>query len=156
MRHHQALVRGFHDAPTLVLAGAGELLVEGERVRQLGRIDEADKWDALAGALAVVVPSKLESLSLVALEAFASGTPVVANLESEVLAGHLERSRAGHGYRDAESFAQAVQRAGQERAALARAAKAYARGYQWGEVMTAYREELGAIWSEPGATRARR
>jgi glycosyltransferase involved in cell wall biosynthesis len=143
--HHQALVADFHDAPQLVLAGAGELEVSGDRVKLLGRIDETDKWDALAGALAVVVPSRYESLSLVALEGFASGTPLIANLGSDVLAGHLERSGAGAGYSDTESFAEAVREVGESRPALSKAAKAYARAFQWEDVLSAYREELGRL-----------
>ena len=146
LAHHQALVAEFQDAPELVFAGAGELDLRGERVRVLGRIDETDKWDALCGALAAVVPSRFESLSLVALEAFASGTPVVANLDSEVLAGHLERSGAGAGYADAASFAEAVREVGEQRPAMAKAAKAYARAFKWEDVLSAYREELAGIW----------
>lgn len=145
LAHHQALVADFHDAPQLVLAGSGDLEVTGDRVKVLGRIDELDKWDALAGALAVVVPSRWESLSLVALEGFASGTPLIANLGSDVLAGHLERSGAGAGYSDAASFAEAVREVGESRPALSKAARAYARAFKWEDVLTAYREELAAI-----------
>ena len=95
VRRHQALVSAFHDAPALVLAGAGDVKPQGTRVICVGRIDEQAKWDALAGALAVVVPSRYESLSLLTLEAFAVGTPVIGNAASEVVVGQLKRSGGG-------------------------------------------------------------
>jgi glycosyltransferase involved in cell wall biosynthesis len=142
---HQQLVRQFHDAPGLVLAGAGPFRPRGKNLFVLGRIDEQAKWDALAAALAVVAPSQFESLSLVALEAFTAGTPVLGNLESQVLKGHLDRSRAGVGYTDAASFAEAVRRAGAERATLAKAATRYARQYQWSTVTDAWLTAIDAV-----------
>ena len=102
------LRRGAAEVPELVLAGESSMAVAAEGVRVLGRIEEQEKWDGLSAAAAVVVPSAKESLSLLALEAFAVGTPVVGNAASAVVAGHLERSGAGAAYRDAESFAGAV------------------------------------------------
>src|SRR5205085_92355 len=112
---HRALVSQFHDAPTLVLAGGGALDVHGERVRALGRISEEDKWHGLAGALAAVAPSKFESLSLLALEAFAVGTPLIANAESSGLE------------------------------ALSARALQYARAFRWPKVVAAYRAEIARI-----------
>ena len=74
--------------------------VRAEGVRVLGRVSEQEKWDGLAGALAAVVPSPRESLSLLALEAFAVGTPVLGNAASPVVRGHVERSRAGVTFED--------------------------------------------------------
>ncbi|HZN94197.1 MAG TPA: glycosyltransferase family 4 protein, partial [Myxococcales bacterium] len=149
LEHHAGLVRRFHDAPELVLAGTASMRVEGERVRALGRIGEQDKHDGLAGALAAVVPSRYESLSLLALEAFAQGTPVLANGRSDVLAGQVRRSEAGRTYDGAESFAEGVREIGQSRAAMSRKAAAYARGHRWDRVLDAYREQMDRIISEP-------
>jgi glycosyltransferase involved in cell wall biosynthesis len=150
LRHHARLRAHFHDAPPLLLAGTKAMELPGEGVRYLGRIPDEDKHDALAGALAAVVPSRYESLSLLALEAFAQGTPALVNGESEVLAGQAERSGAGLVYRDAGSFAEAVRRAGEEREALGERGRAFARGHTWERVMGAYREELGRIFEEQG------
>jgi len=139
---HAALRRRFHDAPELVLAGSGELRPAGNGVRCLGRIDERDKWDGMAGALAVVVPSQHESLSLLALEGMSQGAPLVANAGSAVLAGQARRSGAGLLFKDEASFAEAVQRAGAERAQLSRRARAFAARHGWDRVVAAYREEL--------------
>ncbi len=145
LKHHAALVKQFHDAPALVLAGAGDLQPRGERVRVLGRIDEQDKWDGLAGALAVVVPSRFESLSLLTLEALAVGTPVVGNAESDVVAGQLERSGGGHGYLDRAGFVDAVRRVGEGREVLSARAKKYAARSRWAQVVDAYLEEVERI-----------
>jgi glycosyltransferase involved in cell wall biosynthesis len=77
LRAYGRLRAAVADAPTLVLAGEASMDIRVEGVRVLGRVSEQEKWDALAGALAAVVPSAKESLSLLALEAFAVGTPVV-------------------------------------------------------------------------------
>ncbi len=61
----------------------------------LGFRPEAEKWDALTGATALVMPSPHESFSFVLLEAWAQGTPVLATAGSPVLRGHVERSGGG-------------------------------------------------------------
>lgn len=133
------------DAPALVLAGEASMNVRAEGVRVLGRVSEQEKWDGLAGALAAVVPSAKESLSLLALEAFSVGTPVLANAASQVLAGHLERSRAGVAFSDAAGFVDAVARVGREHQPMSRAARRYAKGFGWTRVVEAYREEMDAM-----------
>lgn len=151
VRLHQRLVQHFHDAPALVLAGSGELQVSGTRVIKLGRIDEETKWSALAGALAVVVPSRFESLSLLTLEAFAAGTPVLGNAECDVVQGQLERSQAGatFGLDDLESFVAAVQVVGEGREVLAERARTYAAQFTWPRVVEAYLREVDAVRRGP-------
>ncbi|HET9156199.1 MAG TPA: glycosyltransferase, partial [Myxococcaceae bacterium] len=133
------------DAPTLVLAGEASMDVRSEGVRVLGRVSEQEKWDGLAGALAVVVPSPRESLSLLALEAFAVGTPVMGSSASPVVRGHIERSRAGVTFQDAATFVEGMARVREERAVMARAARRYASRYRWTRVVDAYREEMNAL-----------
>ena len=145
LQHHRTLRERFHDAPDLVLAGAQHMELSGPGVRYVGRIPDQEKHDALAGALAVVVPSRFESLSLLALEAFAHGTPVLVNGRSEVLVGQVRRSGAGATYTSFESFADGLRRVGEAREALGEAARAYARQLTWARVVAAYREEMDAI-----------
>lgn len=144
---HQALVSAFHDAPSLVLAGAGNVQPRGTRVICVGRIDEQHKWDALAGALAVVVPSRYESLSLLTLEAFSVGTPVLGNAASDVVVGQLERSGGGVPFEldDDASFGEAVRRVGVERAAMGKAGEKYAAQFTWDAVTAAYLDEIERI-----------
>ena len=143
LKHHRALVNDFHDAPTLVLAGGGTLELEGERVRTLGRISEEDKWNGLAGAMAAVAPSRFESLSLLALEAFAVGTPLLANADSSVLAGHVERSGAGATWHSTASYLEAVQKLGEQ--PLREKALSYSRAFRWPKVVAAFRAEIARI-----------
>lgn len=146
--HHRALRRSDADAPDLVLAGALHMTLGGEGVRYVGRVSEEEKWDALAGARAVIVPSRFESLSLLALEAFAAGTPVVANGHSEVLRGQCARSGAGHCYTDAPSFIEAVKTATGGRSTLGKKGRAFAKRHSWDTVVGIYREELARIMTK--------
>lgn len=85
----------------LLLTGADKLGVrETEDVRYLGFVEEARKFELMAGALAFVHPSPYESLSIVVLEAMAQGTPVIVNGRCEVLADHVEASGSGWVFHD--------------------------------------------------------
>jgi glycosyltransferase involved in cell wall biosynthesis len=141
---HERLTRHFHDAPKLVLAGAGSMEVRGAHALKVGRLDEGLKWSALAGALAVAVPSEFESLSLVTLEAFAVGTPVLGNARSAVVAGQLERSLAGATWTpgDLESYVAAMQVVGEGRETLGARARAYAAQSSWANVVDTYLQEI--------------
>ena len=74
---------------------------EHPRIRHLGFLDDADKFDAMAAADLLIMPSYFESLSMVALEAWALGTPVLANGQCDVLKGQCIRSNAGLYYDNA-------------------------------------------------------
>jgi glycosyltransferase involved in cell wall biosynthesis len=148
LSHFRVLRERFKDAPDLVLAGEANMDVSGEGVRYVGRIEEQDKHDALAGALAVVVPSRYESLSLLTLEAFAQSTPVLVNGHSEVLVGQVERSGAGRTYTDLESFIDGLRDVGTERDALGARGLTYVKKHGWPQVVAAYREEMERILEE--------
>jgi glycosyltransferase involved in cell wall biosynthesis len=84
------------EALSLVFMGTEAMrLPRHPAVRALGFRPEAEKWDALTGATALVMPSPHESFSFVLLEAWAQGTPVLATSGSPVLRGHVERSGGG-------------------------------------------------------------
>jgi glycosyltransferase involved in cell wall biosynthesis len=71
-------------------------------------VSDDDKFDGIAAADALVMPSYLESLSMVALEAWALGRPVLANARCDVLHGQCLRSNAGLYYSSYEEFAEAL------------------------------------------------
>ena len=74
------------------------------RIRHLGFLDDTDKFDAMAAADMLVMPSYYESLSMVALEAWALGRAVLANGKCDVLKGQCIRSNAGLYYDDGTEF----------------------------------------------------
>ena len=81
---------------SLVLIGNSLLPIpEHPRIRHLGFLDDTDKFDAMAAADLLIMPSYFESLSMVALEAWALGRPVLANGKCDVLKGQCIRSNAG-------------------------------------------------------------
>lgn len=63
-----------------------------------GFIDEPYKNTLLNNAKALIIPSKFESLSMVALEAMSLGKIVVANGDCEVLKDHIINSGSGFFY----------------------------------------------------------
>jgi glycosyltransferase involved in cell wall biosynthesis len=82
----------------VVLALAGPVTAQpplGPDVVQLGPVDEADKWSLLRGASALVQPSPHESFSLVLLEAWSVGVPVVVNSRCEATVEHCVQSGGG-------------------------------------------------------------
>ena len=86
---------------TLVLAGTVRMeLPDRSDVRALGRVSEADKAGALAGAQVLVQPSRLESLGIVLFEAWQYGTPVLVHRANQVTSGQTERAGAGRSYAD--------------------------------------------------------
>jgi glycosyltransferase involved in cell wall biosynthesis len=95
----------------LVLVGTPAMPVPPHaRIRHLGFVSDQDKFDVLAAAHALVMPSYFESLSMVALEAWALGRPVLANGKCDVLQGQCVRSNAGLYYENAGDFAAALDR----------------------------------------------
>lgn len=94
---------------TLALMGVKLMAIpEVPYVRFAGQLSDEERAQALEAATVVVVPSPLESLSLLALEAFAVGTPVLANGRSDVLVDHCRRSNAGLYYEGRDEFVEAL------------------------------------------------
>jgi glycosyltransferase involved in cell wall biosynthesis len=90
---------------SLVLIGHSILEIpKHPRIRHLGFVDDQDKFDAMAAADLLIMPSYFESLSMVALEAWALGRPVLANGRCDVLRGQCVRSNAGLYYDTGAEF----------------------------------------------------
>jgi glycosyltransferase involved in cell wall biosynthesis len=93
----------------LVLVGSAVMPVpDHHRIHHLGFLADQDKFDALAAADLLIMPSYYESLSMVALEAWALGRPVLANGRCDVLRGQCIRSNAGLYYENYEEFVEAL------------------------------------------------
>jgi glycosyltransferase involved in cell wall biosynthesis len=112
MRHYAAYAeRAGADALPLILAGPLNLPIPSlPGIRALGRVDDAVRDALMTHARALVMPSPFESLSLVVLEAWNRGTPVIVNARCDVLLGQVRRADGGLYYRTSEDFAGAVQR----------------------------------------------
>ncbi len=93
----------------LVLIGKAILPVPDDpRIRHLGFLSDTEKFDAMAAADVLIMPSYYESLSMVALEAWGMGRPVLANGRCDVLKGQCLRSNAGLYYESYAEFADAL------------------------------------------------
>lgn len=107
--HFERYAQMYPHGLDLVLIGSSVLPIpKHPRIRHLGYLPDADKFDALAAADLLIMPSKYESLSMVALEAWALGKPVLANGACDVLKGQVLRSNAGLYYESFEEFAEAL------------------------------------------------
>ena len=129
-----------HEGPSLVLAGPAKMQVPAHpRVRALGRVSDDERDALLQSALALVVPSPFESLSIVLLEGWNRAVPAIVNARCAVLKGQVRRANGGLYYRSAAEFAEAVEtlRASDpERRALGAQGLAYVeREYRWPTVM---------------------
>jgi glycosyltransferase involved in cell wall biosynthesis len=93
----------------LVLVGSAIMPIpEHPRIHHLGFLSDRDKFDAIAASDLLIMPSYFESLSMVALEAWALGRPVLANGRCDVLKGQCIRSAAGLYYERYEEFAETL------------------------------------------------
>jgi glycosyltransferase involved in cell wall biosynthesis len=92
----------------LVLIGSSKMNIPAHPdIIHLGFLSEEDKFSGLDGSLMLMMPSFYESLSMVTLEAWALGKPVLANAKCDVLKGQCLRSNAGLYYEDYSQFREA-------------------------------------------------
>jgi glycosyltransferase involved in cell wall biosynthesis/2-polyprenyl-3-methyl-5-hydroxy-6-metoxy-1,4-benzoquinol methylase len=102
-------VRARHPQLSLVLLGRPVGAVPDlPRTVVTGFVDEQTKHDAIAGAVALAVPSRHESLSIAALEAWSHGRPTLVNARSPVLVGQSVRAGGGLWYETPEEFEAAL------------------------------------------------
>ncbi len=117
-------------------------LPEEPYVRFAGLLSDRERLEALEAATVVICPSPYESLSLLALEALAVGTPVLANARSAVLVEHCVRSNGGLYYADRDEFVECLTlliRDARLRAAMGRNGRDYIkRNYRWDVVLGKY------------------
>ena len=118
-------------------------------VRFAGLLSERERLQALEAATIVVVPSPFESLSLLALEAMAVGTPVLCNARAEVLVEHCLKSNAGLFYSDREEFVECTKLMLADdrlRERMGRNGREYVkRNYRWDVIMSKYDKLIGAL-----------
>ena len=141
------LVRRGSDSTLAVVGPQSEQDAAG--VRHVGVLDSPGLRDAIAASAAVVVPGKLESLSMIALEAWAAGRPTLLNGESPVLRGQAERAGGQLLFTDSRSFADAAARILEDpdlARRLGAAGNAYVREHhQWDDVVARLQHLLALI-----------
>jgi glycosyltransferase involved in cell wall biosynthesis len=135
---------------SLVLMGAKLMpLPEEPWVRFAGLLSEHERLHALEAATVVVVPSPFESLSLLALEALAIGTPILANARSEVVVEHCRASNAGLYYGGRDEFVEALKVLvvdGRLRRLMGANGRHYVRRhYRWDAILSKYDRLMAAI-----------
>ncbi|HXQ58793.1 MAG TPA: glycosyltransferase family 4 protein [Acidimicrobiales bacterium] len=131
------------DAPRLVLLGPlHEELAGDVDVVVAGRQSEEVKWGALRACEFLIAPSPWESFSLVVLEAWLAGRPVMVNGRCEATVEHCRRSGGGLWFDDIVEFEVIVDRLLDDdtlRDRLARRGGAYARRqFSWPAVVDRY------------------
>ena len=110
---------------SLVLAGTVRMpLPARDDIVSLGRVSEEDKYALLAAADALVLPSHLESLGIVLLEAWQVGTPCLVSAHNAVTKGQVVRARGGFAY-ERDDFADALAAVLARRDALGAAGRRY-------------------------------
>jgi glycosyltransferase involved in cell wall biosynthesis len=149
LEYFQMFLKEGGDASLMLMGVKLMPLPDDPHVRFAGILPEEERLHALEAATLVVVPSPHESLSLLALEAFAVGTPVLANGRSEVLVNHCRRSNAGLYYEDRYEFVEAMKllmRDAGLRAAMGRNGKAYVnQNYRWDIILSKYERLMARL-----------
>jgi glycosyltransferase involved in cell wall biosynthesis len=140
----------------LVLVGKEVMPIpRHHRIHHLGFLSDDDKFNALAAADLLIMPSYFESLSMVALEAWALGKPVLANGRCDVLKGQCIRSNAGLYYENYQEFAEtlySLESNGPLHARLGRNGREYfKRNYAWPVIERKYLDMFRRLNQESAA-----
>lgn len=96
-----------HNNRDIKLVLLGKAVIEIPKhpdIINLGFVSEEDKYNGIAGAKALVLPSEFESLSISVLEALSLSVPVIVNGKCAVLKGHCIKSNAGLYYNNYFEF----------------------------------------------------
>lgn len=88
----------------LVLIGGGEISIPSREIIDLGFVPAQDKYDAYAAAALFCNPSEFESFSLVIMESWLAGTPVLVNGDCTVTRDFVTRFAGGLYYQNFKEF----------------------------------------------------
>lgn len=133
----------------LVIAGPA-LIPVPEHVRYEGVISEARKVELLEGCRAVLVPSRMESLSILALEGWAHGKPVLAR-SGTVVARMVVECGGGCVFDRWDELRAAVDAL---RPGMGHSGREYVRErFSWDQVVERYREMIEVVRVRPDSFR---
>jgi glycosyltransferase involved in cell wall biosynthesis len=141
---------------TLALFGRATMsFSENAHVRLMGVVPDGEKLAAVARSRALLMPSRHESLSMVVLEAWMMGRPVLVNGDCEVLRGQVLRANGGLYYRRFEEFAAAMDLLSSDSALASRLGEQgrayFEQNYAWDRVMEKYDRLLALAASGSGS-----
>ncbi len=136
LKYHQQ-----HPEIQLVIMGQAFMEIsEHQSIHNLGFVSEEDKFNGIAGAKALWLPSQFESLSIAVLEAMSLAIPVLVNGKCEVLKGHCVKSEGGLYYMNYNTFVEAMEIMlydDDKYVTLKENAKAYIQeNYLWSQIIT--------------------
>ena len=98
------------NAKLLFIGGGDERLVpRNDYFVDLGFVSETAKHQIIGGAKAMLNLSVNESFSIVLMEGWLSGVPVVVSAQSPVMKGHVQRANGGLYVANQDEFSAAVQ-----------------------------------------------
>lgn len=122
-------------------------------IKDLGFVDLQDKYDAYAAAEVLMQPSLMESFSIVIMEAWLAGTPVMVHAGCAVTRDHVEKSGGGLHFQDYPSFAEGLDimlARPRLRERMAAAGRDYVlANYAWPQVTERYVKLIERLSAEP-------
>jgi glycosyltransferase involved in cell wall biosynthesis len=141
---------------SLVLIGENIIdIPDHPGILHLGVLSDRDKCSALLASELLVMPSFLESLSMVLLEAWAMERAVLVNANCDVLKGQCIRSNGGLYYRNYDEFTAALSFLSENhriRKAMAQNGKKYFdQNYRWEVIIDKYRRIISLLEKQKGA-----
>lgn len=123
----------------------------------LNHVTEEEKFRLLAHSVALVQPSVNESFSIVLMESWLAGTPVIVHGDCAVTKHHVLESRGGLYFSDSEDFSAVVQTIStnpQIRNALVAAGREYVeKEFSWNAVLERFDKVVGRLLEQPGERR---
>ena len=148
--HNDHLRRG--PDTRLVVMGRGhsrELELAARHITDIGFVSEQTRQDALAGSLAAVTLSTLESFSFLLLESWLAGAPGIVNAACDVTREHCRASGGGLWVNNAMEYSAAVDRLAADpalRDEMVRGGRAYINdNYTWPIVIERLEAALGDL-----------
>ncbi len=102
--------RRHDDDLKLVMIGGGKVDIPDRRnILDLGFVDRQDKYDAYAAAELFCNPSEMESFSLVIMESWLAGRPVLVNGDCAVTRDFVHRTNGGLYYENYPEFDKCIE-----------------------------------------------
>ncbi len=140
----------YQDDLHLVLIGNKAMEIPNcKYIKYLGFVEEDEKLSLMHNAEALVIASRFESLSIVALESMAAGRPIIVSGQCPVLKGHCVRSGAGFWFHDYDEFEDAYLSVKQDKRKenlFGKKARIYVEeNYQWEVIVSKIEKMIGYV-----------